>query len=54
MDNAKISGVELENVEWRNHLGVGVNVYKKVIGNLAYREMLFYKNALTTIAYCGL
>jgi len=39
----KISGGEWEIVE-KNVFGV--NVFKKVIGNLAYREMLFYKKAL--------
>jgi len=33
----------------------GVNVFKKVIGNLSYREMLFYKKALTILytSYCA-
>ena len=33
MENGKISGVELENVEWGNHLEVevGLNVFKNVI-----------------------
>jgi len=34
---------------------IWVNILKKVIGNLAYREMLFYKKALGSIMlydYC--
>jgi len=52
----KISGGEWENFRWRNI--VGGECLEKVIGNLACREMLYYKKALcvcmctyTCIAY---
>jgi len=38
--------VHREKISGRKLQGFWANIQKKVVGNLAYREMLFYKKAL--------
>ena len=55
LENGKLLGLYLENNNRKkisvrkSHVFFGKYLKKRVIGNLAYREMLFYKKALVMV-----